>query len=139
MAQVRLGATQHDSLLAFSQAFQPKARQEMGAGNESLGRQITKMKKPRSPVMPKMCATCPFRKDSPFAELVPLLAQSALTEASRICHSTATSAIKGRTGKAAKLCRGARDLQLEYFHHTGFIESATDEAWEKKCKQLGIP
>jgi hypothetical protein len=34
------------------------------------------------------CATCPFRADSPYANLAPELALSAMRDASRICHST---------------------------------------------------
>lgn len=45
-----------------------------------------------------MCATCPFRPGSKYADLAPMLAKSALTEASRICHSTeaTTPSIGGR-------------------------------------------
>jgi hypothetical protein len=35
------------------------------------------------------------------------------------------------------LCRGARDLQLQMFAATGFIDEPTDAAWERKCKELG--
>jgi hypothetical protein len=63
---------------------------------------------------------------------------SALSEGSRICHQTGTNAIGGRTGKPNQLCRGARDLQLRYFHTIGFIEAPTDEAWRKKAVQMGL-
>ena len=91
-------------------------------------------------VTPAMCGTCPFRKGSPHAELVPMLTESALRNGSRICHSTGgRNAIHpGGTGKPPKLCRGARDAQLQYFHAIGFIEAATDEAWRKKREQLGV-
>jgi hypothetical protein len=92
----------------------------------------------RYPVMPDKCATCPFRDGSPHANLSGYLATSALNEASRVCHSTATSAIKGRTGKPAMLCRGARDVQLGYFAGIGFITAPTDEAWEAKCRELDL-
>lgn len=86
-----------------------------------------------------MCATCPFRPGSKYADLAPMLAKSALTEASRICHSTGSdNAINRRTGKPPAFCRGARDVQIKFFHHAGFIEAPTDEAWEKKCKELGL-
>jgi hypothetical protein len=84
------------------------------------------------PTMPSMCATCPFRPGSPHAALQNHLAESALNEASRICHSTGQSVFYGRTGKKPRLCRGARDLQLKVFAAIGVIESATDEAWAKK-------
>jgi hypothetical protein len=94
----------------------------------------------REPTMPVMCATCPFRPGSPHAELAPMLAESALTEASRVCHSTGgRNAIHPRgTGKPARLCRGARDVQLHHFHKIGFLPAATDAAWEAKCKELNL-
>lgn len=92
----------------------------------------------RYPVLKTMCATCPFREGSQYAFLSEALSISAATEASRVCHNTATSAISGRTGKPPMLCRGARDLQLRMFAAMGFIESATDESWEKKCREMKI-
>jgi len=86
-----------------------------------------------------MCATCPFRDGSPYAYLRAQLQTSALTEASRFCHSTGTNAINGRTGKSTLLCRGARDLQLRYMHALGFISEPSDAAWDEKCSQLGLP
>lgn len=89
--------------------------------------------------MRAQCATCPFRPDSPYKYLVPDLTTCALTEASRICHSTGSNnAIHRRTGKAPRLCRGARDQQLQFFHALGVIEAPTDEAWAKACHKLGI-
>lgn len=90
------------------------------------------------PVTPKMCATCPFRKGSKYQYLAGDLAASALTEASRICHSTGENGLNGETGKPDRLCRGARDLQLKVFAANGFIAAATDEAWQEKCNELGI-
>ena len=91
------------------------------------------------PLLKSKCGTCPFREGSPHAGLAAGLAISALTEASRICHSTGSrNAINHRTGKPPALCRGARDIQLQHFHRTGFIEAPTDAAWEKKCRELGI-
>jgi hypothetical protein len=96
--------------------------------------------KKREPVMPKMCRTCPFRKGSPYAFLREDLTNSALTTSSRICHSTGSNnAINLRTGKEPKLCRGARDVQLEVFFKLGVIKAPTDEAWDQKCKEIGIP
>ena len=93
----------------------------------------------REPVCKAMCATCPFRHGSPHSNLAPMLAESALTQSSRICHSTGSNnAINRRTGKPPMLCRGARDVQLKFFHHAGMIESPTDEAWEKKCQEMGL-
>lgn len=94
----------------------------------------------REPVMKKMCATCPFRNGSKYAYLASDLADSALTKSSRICHSTgANNAINRRTGKKPHLCRGARDVQLKAFFAMKVIGAATDEAWEAKCQQMGLP
>jgi|GEM_PF-1476841 hypothetical protein len=101
---------------------------------------MTKKKKPRLPICEKMCATCPFREGSKTEFLRTHLAMSAINEASRICHSTGSNnAFHRRTGKPERLCRGARDVQLNLFFAMKFIEAPTDEAWEKKCKEMGIP
>jgi hypothetical protein len=97
-------------------------------------------KKPhRLPVCKAMCGTCPFRDGSPYADLAPALTLSAMTEAARICHSTGTNAIGGRTGKPSTICRGARDIQLRQFHAMDYIEAATDEAWDKKHLEVFGP
>lgn len=88
--------------------------------------------------MPVMCGTCPFRPDSPYRDLYPMLAGKAMTESSRICHSTGNSTIFHKTGKPDKLCRGARDFQLSALFAMGFLESPTDAAWIKKCAEMGI-
>lgn len=89
--------------------------------------------------MPAMCATCPFREGSKYAALRHDLSLSAVTNKSRICHSTGgNNAIHKRTGKAPRLCRGARDFQLRYFFANRFIDAPTDEAWEAKCKEMGL-
>ena len=92
------------------------------------------------PIMPAQCATCPFRKGvaEKYARLTGVIGISALTEANRICHSTGSNALHRRTGKPETLCRGARDLQLQFFHVTGIISAPTDEAWEAKCIELGL-
>ncbi len=90
------------------------------------------------PVSTTMCATCPFRPGSPYAHLVPVLQESAIT-ATRICHSTGSNnAINRRTGKPEAVCRGARDLQLEIMHASGVIQAPTDEAWNEKRIELGM-
>lgn len=89
------------------------------------------------PVCKTNCKTCPWREDSPYAYLRWDLEHSAMTEASRICHSTgANNAINKHTGKPPMLCRGARDYQLNILAGIGFLDEATDEAWERKREQL---
>lgn len=90
------------------------------------------------PVQKDMCATCPWRKGSPYAHLVPYLTKSALTESNRVCHSTGEESVhypRG-TGKPEKSCRGARDVQLAMFHAAGFLEAPTDEAWYAKIEEM---
>jgi hypothetical protein len=87
-----------------------------------------------------MCDTCPWRDGSPYAYLRADLERSALTQSSRICHSTGkNNAIHKRTGKPERLCRGARNSQLQMMAGIGFITAPTDEAWNAKCRQLGLP
>jgi hypothetical protein len=88
------------------------------------------------PLLKTMCATCPFREGSKYETLRSDLALSALTTASRICHSTGSNAINAQTGKPSALCRGARDVQLDYFRRIGFIAEATDEAWAAKLEEV---
>jgi hypothetical protein len=83
-------------------------------------------------VMPARCATCPFNADG-VREIREMVARRCLTEVSQICHHPRLHGKKETT-----LCRGARDLQLEVFAACGFIEAATDEAWDKKRKELGV-
>ena len=88
-------------------------------------------------VMPASCGTCPWRDESPYANLRPGLSESALNN-TRICHSTGgRNAIHpGGTGKPAKVCRGARDEQLRRFHQMGFIAAPTDAAWAAKWAEI---
>lgn len=92
----------------------------------------------RLPVLAAMCGTCPFRDGSPYADLRESLSDSALQNASRICHSTGSNAINHRTGKKPRLCRGARDVQLRFFAAIKFIAAPTDEAWDSKCAEMKI-
>jgi hypothetical protein len=86
-----------------------------------------------------MCATCPWRDGSPYAHLANYLEERALGHESRICHSTGNdSAIYGNTGKREKLCRGARNAQLQFLHAIRFLDEPTDAAWTAKCREMGI-
>jgi hypothetical protein len=93
-----------------------------------------------TPTRATMCATCPFRDGSPYAYLRDSLERSALTANSRICHSSGKdNAINKRTGLPERLCRGARNMQLRVMHGLGVIAAPTDEAWDAKCVELGLP
>lgn len=91
----------------------------------------------RTPIMPAMCSTCPLR-DTGWTEVRGLLIQRTLSEASPICHSTGPDALTEKKAKQDMLCRGARDFALRFFHGIGFLEAATDEAWDRKCAELNI-
>jgi hypothetical protein len=70
---------------------------------------------------------------------MPSLTESALTEATRICHSTGKdNAFHKRTGLPEHVCRGARDVQLQHFFVLGVIERPTDEAWNDSRVKLGM-
>lgn len=89
-------------------------------------------------VRTSLCATCPFREGSPYEDLREYLTIASLKEG-RICHSTGSgNAINEATGKPAAICRGSRDFQLGLFFAMGFLSEPTDEAWSKKCAELGI-
>lgn len=93
-------------------------------------------------VRASMCSTCPFspKADDEHSQVRGVLIERILSEASHICHQTgANNAFHRRTGKAATLCRGARNVQLAVFAATSFIESATDEAWNERCRAFGLP
>lgn len=87
-----------------------------------------------SPVMKKRCPTCPFKHEHEGQiEVANMVRHRCMTEASQICHHPA---LHGK--EQTKLCRGARDYQLEMFHKMGFIEEPTDAAWAAKRKELGM-
>lgn len=88
------------------------------------------------PIRKSMCSTCPFRPDG-WTEVRPLLEQRALTERTPICHSTG-KALKLDNGERLKAhaCRGARNLQLEFFHRIGFLSAPTDAAWAAKLDEM---
>lgn len=94
--------------------------------------------KPSMEVNEAMCPTCPFRDGSQYAYLVDALVESALKDCSRICHSTGTNDISGRTEKTETICRGARNVQLKVLHGNGFLPAPTDEAWLEKCREMNI-
>lgn len=93
------------------------------------------MKQPL-PVRKQKCKTCPFRRDG-WTEVRELLVQRALSEASPICHSTGKALVRhGGERLKAHICRGARDVQLGFFHSIGFLSEATDECWELRLNEI---
>lgn len=92
------------------------------------------------PIRKTMCATCPFNPGSMYSYLASDLAASALSDTSRICHSTGkNNSINRRTGKLPHICRGARDLQLHAMHAGGILTEPSDDAWnEARVELLGM-
>lgn len=90
------------------------------------------------PLRETKCGTCPFRPGSKYAKLADDLAASALNDCSRVCHSTGTNAIGGKTGIKSHLCRGARDVQLNLMALLKVIDEPTDEAWNEKRVECGM-
>lgn len=88
------------------------------------------------PVRKEKCKTCPFRKDG-WTEVRSLLVQRALSDRSPICHSTGKALIRHNGERLkAHICRGARDVQLQFFHSIGFLAEATDECWRDKLNGI---
>jgi len=67
-----------------------------------------------------------------------MLAESAATSATRICHSTGSNAIHHRTGKPSAACPGARKVALDTIAGMGIITEPTEAAWQAACDRLGI-
>jgi len=94
-----------------------------------------------SGIMAIKCGSCPFRTGG-YTEVADLLAIRAVTEATPICHSTGISGVVPMSKKITRknlACRGARDVALAWFAAQGFIAEATDEAWNAKAKEMGLP
>jgi len=85
------------------------------------------------PLMKAKCKTCPFGTNGD-----PLLRES-VTErllrfnSSQQCHHPI---LHGK--KETHLCRGGRDLQLQVLANMGLIEDATDAAFTKRSRELGV-
>lgn len=86
-------------------------------------------------VRPVKCESCPFGKYGEaigselgweaFAQLQSNLTISAISNGNRYCHH---DELEGKP--STHVCRGARDIQLQYFHLIGVISAPTDEAWK---------
>lgn len=97
--------------------------------------QSSEILSPMNKVRKTKCKSCPFRAGSPYEYLAPMLTADALSESSRICHSTGVNAIN-TTNLPEEICRGSRDIQLRMFYAMGYIEVCSDEAWERKWKEV---
>jgi hypothetical protein len=61
-----------------------------------------------------------------------------LTEASPICHSTGPDALVETEERQPRICRGARNFQVQIFARLGMIAAPTDAAWNARCEELGL-
>lgn len=80
------------------------------------------------PVMKARCKTCPFNEDG--CKSVRAAVLSRITDGSQHCHSSGWP-------EGTHLCRGARDVQLQWMHRLGVISEPTDEAWNKAWEAMG--
>lgn len=90
--------------------------------------------------MKRKCKTCPFRKDAEKTwrdggALRARIERDVLTHSSQTCHSTGVAIGKDHD---THLCRGARDLQLQFFCALGLLSAPTDEAWAAKFRELTL-
>jgi hypothetical protein len=82
------------------------------------------------PIMKKRCVSCPFNPDGDAILRESVLSRT-LFQSSQLCHHPILS-----RRKETHLCRGQRDVQLELLARMGMIEAPTDEAFEKRWKEL---
>lgn len=61
------------------------------------------------------------------------MVEDRLLQVSQTCHSTGV--LHGKLD--THICRGARDHQIQILFRLGFLEAATDEAWDKKRTEVG--
>lgn len=89
------------------------------------------------PVNTHQCTTCPFL-DTGWTHVRSLLMERALTEGSPICHSTGGKNALVKSQGPARICRGARDFQIQALYRMGILDAPTEKAWEAKRQELGI-
>jgi hypothetical protein len=88
-------------------------------------------------VMAVQCSSCPWRDgggvlgDDPIA--LAALEAKVLFDSNQVCHAPALS------GKREdRVCRGARNYQLEFFFEHGVIDAPTDKAWSDRLQEMKI-
>jgi hypothetical protein len=85
------------------------------------------------PVMKSKCSTCPFGPNGDRLTECGVTERVVRMEGSQICHHPV---LKGK--RETHLCRGARDLQLRVLAAVGVIEEATDDAYNRRARSLGV-
>jgi len=76
------------------------------------------------PVMQSKCHTCPFGEKG-VREIRASVEARIYTTASQLCHGAGNK----------RLCRGARDEQLKFFHRLGFLQAPTDREWKRASEE----
>lgn len=119
----------HDELKS-SQNKQPLAIPDCAGGGGGVTMRTHNTK--GWPIMPAKCRTCPFGEHGD-PHLAAAVLDRTLFQSSQICHHPA---LDGEP--ETHLCRGQRDHQLQLLYHMGLIDEATDEAFTRKSKALGV-
>lgn len=76
------------------------------------------------PVQPKPCLTCPFEGKEPLqlsADNMARYVKNLKGEGQHICHSS----------NGTRMCKGGRNIQLQYLYTKGMLSEPTDEAFDK--------
>lgn len=84
------------------------------------------------PVMASKCVSCPFGPNGDI-DLALKVLERTIGQASQICHH---ASLAGK--RDTHLCRGQRDIQLNMLVAIGALDEATDEAFTKKSRELGV-
>jgi hypothetical protein len=88
-------------------------------------------------VMETKCSTCPWRVDNGVlcedVATKDCLKSSVLTVRNQLCHSPAWIGMP-----ETRICRGARDYQLQVFHRIGFLSEPTDQSWADKLSDIRV-
>jgi hypothetical protein len=81
------------------------------------------------PIMQAKCRTCPFGENGDLMVRAGVEERLLTFSHSQICHHPA---ISGK--KETHLCRGGRDFQLQILARLGFLDDATDAAFERRSR-----
>lgn len=108
---------------------------DINAGRDQCTEDVSDDAVDPNDVMTVQCASCPWRADNARLKLSPgqtvALTEMVLGSSNQRCHAPSL------LGKPeTKICRGARDLQLKYFHVLGVLKEPTDECWRTTLAEM---
>jgi hypothetical protein len=75
-------------------------------------------------VNPVRCATCPFNPNG--SPDIRHAITATLLEVSHVCHHPPSN---------KRICRGARDLQIQLMHAAGYLTTPDDAGWQAASEQ----